>query len=223
KNDSIFYISFTGGGKSQQILLSGLAGDLGRQRPQVFVPSHQVHLPSARSGQHLQRVDRQLPALRRVQHVEGRVLHADRIDRHRNLLQKFRHLHRGELACVVHAVREQQDGPLVVAALEHLARRGGDRVEERRLAGGLQIPQRPQELAWIRGEVLHEANLALRKDEQREVVSGPAILDQASNGVLGIFELARHAHAAGGVEEESEGNRRGLVLLEGVELDPRLL
>ena len=68
-------------------------------------------------------------------------------------------------------------------------------------------------------EVGHQAHFLLGEGEQGEVVPGLALADDAPHGRLGVFELAREPHAAGGVDEKSEGDGSVVVALEGVEVD----
>src|SRR5262249_15181214 len=91
-NHSIFEITPSGRGKPQQVLFSHIRVDLFRHGPKVLFPSGELHQAAARTRQQLQIVQSQVASLLVGQPIECPVLHSDRIDRDRYLLQYLGHL-----------------------------------------------------------------------------------------------------------------------------------
>lgn len=199
-------------------MLPDLLHDAPGDRPQILLAACEEHVPAARARKELQIVNRQVLPLLLGEPIEGGVLHADRIDRRRHLLQDLCHLHGCDLACVVHAVREKHDRALAVLAGQHLRGGGRHRVEEGRPATRFQRLQGLQQSVGIGGEVDQQPHLLLRKGEQGEVVARALQLQDPADRSLRGAQLVRELHAPGRVHEEREGDRSVVVSLERVDV-----
>ena len=151
-------------------------------------PADQMHLPSARRRQHLQGVDRELPALRVGQRVERRSSSC-RSGRPapRRCWRSSAICPGRQLARVVDAVGEEQDRALVVASLQHLAGRGGHGVEERGL---------PRCLEVVRARAAARAGSAEKSSTSRTSPSEKANRAKSSPDLCGPDDRLRIAFLA---------------------------
>src|SRR2546425_8322648 len=107
-------------------------------------------LSPARDREQFQILDEKLLALLFGEEVIHHILHAERVDRRRDLLQDLCHLFRRQFAGVVDPVGEQQNRSLGVLTLEKLGS-CGDGVEQRRLTSCIELVERSKEPGGVGG------------------------------------------------------------------------